>query len=136
MLICGIGTGLDAPFLPRAHRYVGIDVTPAMLLRARPRVQELNLELVRADSLHLPFADAAFDYAVLHHCSRESLSFLLRGIVHHTITMSKASATPLSSKNQIMFHTSFPGDHFNTPCAVSYTRPPFAKSARSRPLCL
>jgi phosphatidylethanolamine/phosphatidyl-N-methylethanolamine N-methyltransferase len=66
ILINGIGTGLDLPHAPRVHRYVGLDLTRAMLERARHRRDELNLELVQGDSLALPFKNEAFDYAVLH----------------------------------------------------------------------
>jgi ubiquinone/menaquinone biosynthesis C-methylase UbiE len=37
VLLMGVGTGLDLPHLPAQHRYVGLDLTAAMLARARPR---------------------------------------------------------------------------------------------------
>ena len=63
VLIAGIGTGLDAPHLPPGNRYVGLDLTAAMLARV-PRRDDLAL--VRGDAMRLPFADAAFDFVVLH----------------------------------------------------------------------
>lgn len=66
MLIDGIGTGLDLPLLPPRHRYVGLDLVPAMLVRARPRSAGLDVEFVHGDSLALPFADASFDVVLLH----------------------------------------------------------------------
>lgn len=66
ILVNGIGTGLDLPHLPAMHRYVGIDLTAAMLRRTRPRIGKLDLALVQGDSQRLPFGDACFDYAVLH----------------------------------------------------------------------
>jgi len=66
VLINGIGTGLDLPFLPPDHRYIGLDLTAAMLTRARARADGLRLSLVQGDSQALPFADSRFDYAVLH----------------------------------------------------------------------
>jgi phosphatidylethanolamine/phosphatidyl-N-methylethanolamine N-methyltransferase len=66
VLIDGIGTGLDLPLLPPSHRYVGLDLVPAMLSRARPRAGALDLHLVRGDSQNLPFAAASFDVVVLH----------------------------------------------------------------------
>jgi phosphatidylethanolamine/phosphatidyl-N-methylethanolamine N-methyltransferase len=66
VLLDGVGTGLDLPWLPRIHSYIGIDLTRAMLRRARPRTAGRDVSLVEADSLCLPFADASFDCAVLH----------------------------------------------------------------------
>jgi ubiquinone/menaquinone biosynthesis C-methylase UbiE len=66
VLLSGIGTGLDLPHLPHAHRYTGLDLSPAMLARAGRRAAGLDLRLVEGDSQRLPFADAVFDAAVLH----------------------------------------------------------------------
>lgn len=66
IFINGIGTGLDLPHLPTCHRYAGIDLNAAMLSRAKPRIRNLNLNLVQGDSMALPFANASFDHAVLH----------------------------------------------------------------------
>lgn len=66
VLIDGIGTGLDLPLLPRIHGYVGVDLTRAMLDRARPRARGLDLLLVEGDCLRLPFRDGSFDHAILH----------------------------------------------------------------------
>lgn len=66
ILIDGIGTGLDLPFLPPQHRYTGLDLTSAMLMRASARRAGLDLRLVQGDSLALPFRDESFDHAVLH----------------------------------------------------------------------
>jgi len=66
VLISGIGTGLDLPLLPTLHRYTALDFNAAMLARARPRASKLQVEFVLGDSMALPFADAQFDYVVLH----------------------------------------------------------------------
>lgn len=66
ILLNGIGTGLDLPHLPNCHRYTGLDLTRAMLIRASARTDRLDLRLIQGDSLALPFQDACFDYAVLH----------------------------------------------------------------------
>ena len=66
VLVNGVGSGLDLPFLPRAHRYVGLDLTRAMLARSLRRAAGLEFAAVRGDSLALPFRDASFDHAVLH----------------------------------------------------------------------
>jgi ubiquinone/menaquinone biosynthesis C-methylase UbiE len=66
VLLLGVGTGLDLPHLAAQHRYVGLDLTAAMLTRARPRAAALNFSALRGDVQCLPFADACFDVAVLH----------------------------------------------------------------------
>lgn len=66
VLLNGIGTGLDLPHLPAVHCYVGVDLTRAMLDRARTHRPDLSVDLVEGDSQALPFADACFDHAILH----------------------------------------------------------------------
>jgi ubiquinone/menaquinone biosynthesis C-methylase UbiE len=70
ILISGIGTGLDIPHLPPGHIYTGLDLTAAMLTRAKSRAGRLHLNphlnLVQGDSMSLPFADKCFDQVVLH----------------------------------------------------------------------
>lgn len=66
ILINGIGTGLDLPMLPAAHRYTALDLTRAMLERALPRSAALDLQWVQGDSQRLPFRAAAFDHVLLH----------------------------------------------------------------------
>ena len=66
IFINGIGTGLDLPHLPSCHRYTGLDLTAAMLSKAKPRTGNLRLSLVQGDSMSLPFASESFDHAVLH----------------------------------------------------------------------
>lgn len=66
VLLAGVGTGLDLPYLPTQHRYIGLDLTHAMLRRALPRAGQVNFMPVQGDAQRLPFADGAFDHAVLH----------------------------------------------------------------------
>lgn len=63
VLINGIGTGLDIPFLPAHHTYTATDLTPAMLNRCKQRLatRPLSMQLLTADSLNLPFEDEHFD---------------------------------------------------------------------------
>lgn len=89
VLINGVGTGLDLPHLPPQHRYVGLDLTPAMLKKARARAAALDFRVVQGDAQRLPFAEASFDAIVLHlilavvpkpeRCLRESARVLRRG---------------------------------------------------------
>ncbi len=66
VLVNGVGSGLDLPLLPRDHRYVGLDLTAAMLTRCRRHAAGLDFAAVQGDSLALPFRNASFDHAVLH----------------------------------------------------------------------
>jgi phosphatidylethanolamine/phosphatidyl-N-methylethanolamine N-methyltransferase len=66
ILINGIGSGLDLPHVPPGQIYTGLDLTAAMLNRAKPRIGGLRVNLVQGDSLALPFASEHFDHAVLH----------------------------------------------------------------------
>jgi phosphatidylethanolamine/phosphatidyl-N-methylethanolamine N-methyltransferase len=67
ILIAGIGSGLDIPHLPAGNRYTGIDLTPAMLGRARVRATERHdIELHEGDVMALPYADDSFDMVVMH----------------------------------------------------------------------
>ena len=66
VLISGIGSGLDLPYLPSCHRYTGLDLTAAMLRRAKSRTGSLRMNLIQGNSMSLPFADGYFDHVVLH----------------------------------------------------------------------
>ena len=89
VLLSGTGTGLDFPFLPQHHDYTALDLTCAMLARARPKAGNLQIQMVQGDSMILPFADASFDHVVLHlivavvpqpqHCLTETARVLKPG---------------------------------------------------------
>jgi phosphatidylethanolamine/phosphatidyl-N-methylethanolamine N-methyltransferase len=68
VLISGIGTGLDLAHLKGGNDYVGIDLTAAMLKRARrrPEIKTLGTAFVQGDAMSLPFASASFDWVVMH----------------------------------------------------------------------
>lgn len=63
VLINGIGTGLDLPYLPQHHQYTATDLTPAMLKYCQRRLTDydLQMQLHTADVMQLPFADNHFD---------------------------------------------------------------------------
>jgi phosphatidylethanolamine/phosphatidyl-N-methylethanolamine N-methyltransferase len=68
ILEIGVGTGITLPRYKRDHRIVGIDLSPAMLARARERVATLGLDnveaLSRSDAARLAMPDRTFDAAV------------------------------------------------------------------------
>ena len=68
ILVNGVGSGLDIPLLPPGAKYIGSDITPAMLRRAEQRARDAHcdIELVEADSMQLPFEDGQFDHVIMH----------------------------------------------------------------------
>lgn len=66
VLLSGVGTGLDFPYLNPLHRYTALDLTAAMLQRSRHKAQPLQMAWTRGDSMALPFANEKFDFVVLH----------------------------------------------------------------------
>jgi len=68
ILINGIGSGLDIPYLPEEPCYTGTDITPAMLNRARKRASNhsIKIDFQVADSQSLPFQDNSFDAIIMH----------------------------------------------------------------------
>src|SRR5438477_10235140 len=63
ILDAGVGTGRNARFYPPGATVAGIDLSPAMLARARRRIGEARVpvELRQMDVTRLEFADASFD---------------------------------------------------------------------------
>jgi ubiquinone/menaquinone biosynthesis C-methylase UbiE len=65
ILDAGIGTGRNIAFYPAGSRVVGIDLSPAMLARARLRLRSaVPVELAVMDVTRLGFPNGAFDAAV------------------------------------------------------------------------
>jgi ubiquinone/menaquinone biosynthesis C-methylase UbiE len=67
LLIAGIGTGPDFPFLPEGVRVTGMDLSEPMLARARRKLPIAGREIVlqRGNAEALPFDDGSFDAAGL-----------------------------------------------------------------------
>ncbi len=63
ILFVGVGTGLDILHFPPGRTIVGIDISEAMLLKARHRASAYpgRMVLLRADAQKLKFPDASFD---------------------------------------------------------------------------
>lgn len=68
VLILGAGTGADLPFLPDGAETVAVDITPAMVERARLRAAHLGRQVDARvmDGQRLTFADNRFDVVLLH----------------------------------------------------------------------
>jgi len=68
VLEVGVGTGISLPDYTRTTRLFGIDISDAMLRKARERIAELDLRNVEGlavmDAADLSFPDASFDVIV------------------------------------------------------------------------
>ena len=63
LLDAGVGTGRNFPFYPDGSKVTGIDLSPAMLDRARRRKAKLNIavDLHEINVMNMDFADDSFD---------------------------------------------------------------------------
>lgn len=64
ILEVGTGTGINAPLYPRDCHVTAIDLSAAMLARARARIQRdglTHVRLLEGDAARLTFADDSFD---------------------------------------------------------------------------
>ena len=68
LLLVGVGTGADLPWLPQGITALGVDLSPAMLAKAKQKLplQGRQVSLVIGDAGCLPTLEAAFDAAVLN----------------------------------------------------------------------
>lgn len=66
LLDAGVGTGRNFPYYPAGSKVTGIDLSPAMLDRARRRKEKLGtpVDLKEMNVLDLGFADDSFDAVV------------------------------------------------------------------------
>lgn len=66
ILDAGVGTGRNMPFYPEGAKVVGIDLSPAMLARAKQRRDRLGftVELKEMDVRHTAFPNHSFDAVV------------------------------------------------------------------------
>ena len=67
VLLVGVGTGQDIPYIPANVTTIGFDLSRPMLARAQRRLRDSaeSVHLLQADALHMPLPDAAFDVVVL-----------------------------------------------------------------------
>jgi ubiquinone/menaquinone biosynthesis C-methylase UbiE len=66
ILLCGIGTGLDIPYLPAGAHYTGIDFAYQMLKRVQKRITTQDISLHLGDVMQLPYPDQHFDIVIMH----------------------------------------------------------------------
>jgi phosphatidylethanolamine/phosphatidyl-N-methylethanolamine N-methyltransferase len=66
VLISGAGTGLDLPLIPADVLITAIDLSPAMLDRARHKAAGREVTLLEMDAQALKFADGTFDAVILN----------------------------------------------------------------------
>ena len=81
VLIDGIGTGLDIPYMPAPCEAIGIDLTYSMLRHAHR--SSPHFPLVQADAEALPFPDGCFDVIVMH--------LILAVVPHAGLALAEAS---------------------------------------------
>ena len=65
VLFLAVGTGLDLEFFPPGQDVTGLDISPGMLEKARPRAGEYDgkVELLEMDAQEMALADDTFDQA-------------------------------------------------------------------------
>ena len=63
VLFLAVGTGLDLQFFPPGQDATGLDISPGMLEKARPRAREYDgkIELLEMDAQEMAFAGDTFD---------------------------------------------------------------------------
>ncbi|MDP2842560.1 MAG: methyltransferase domain-containing protein [Acetobacterium sp.] len=66
VLIPGVGTGLDLPIIPPGVQVTGIDLTPAMLEKARAKSIDLGMIFSVMNAQALQFPDDTFDAVILN----------------------------------------------------------------------
>ena len=110
ILINGIGSGLDIPYLATDACYTGTDITPAMIKRAKKRAADtcINIDFKIADSQALPFEDDYFDAIVMH--------LILAVVPSPTLALQEASRVLKSGGNIYLF------DKFIRPGQLALTR--------------
>ena len=99
VLLAGVGTGLDIPYLQTGPHYFAMDLTPAMLRRARARItNRCDIHLHSADVMRMPYADASFDKIILH---------LILAVVPQPLRVLQESVRVLKPGGQILILDKF-----------------------------
>ena len=102
LLIAGIGTGPDFPFLPEGVRVTGVDLSVPMLARARRKLPIAGREIVlqRGNAEALPFDDGSFDAASL---------FLILSVAGDPISVLRETVRVLRPGGRVVIFDKFLG---------------------------
>ena len=102
LLIAGIGTGPDFPFLPEGVRVTGMDLSEPMLARARRKLPIAGREIVlqRGNAEALPFDDGSFDAASL---------FLILSVAGDPISVLRETVRVLRPGGRVVIFDKFLG---------------------------
>ncbi len=65
VLLIGVGTGLDIPFIPDYCDITGIDLSDSMLSVARSKYQHKSIEFIKMNAEKLMFENFEFDVVIL-----------------------------------------------------------------------
>ena len=70
ILDVGVGTGLSLPLFPKYCTVIGIDLSSAMLKKAKQKIKKMHLDhikLLEMDAMNLHFPDNSFDKVFISH---------------------------------------------------------------------
>ena len=65
VLLSGVGTGLDLPHIQAGVKVTGIDLSPAMLRKAKDKAKGRDVSLLEMNAQALEFPDGSFDAVIL-----------------------------------------------------------------------
>jgi phosphatidylethanolamine/phosphatidyl-N-methylethanolamine N-methyltransferase len=98
LLIVGVGTGEDFPFLPNPNQVIGIDLSEDMLKIAETKTKGRNITLMQMNAEHMDFQDQMFNVVVLN---------LILSVVEHPEKVLEKSLTYLSPGGTLLIFDKF-----------------------------
>lgn len=66
VLVIGIGTGLDIPYLPKTAKITGVDISPEMLAITKKKSEHHDIVFLEMSAEHLDFEDQSFDVIIMN----------------------------------------------------------------------
>jgi phosphatidylethanolamine/phosphatidyl-N-methylethanolamine N-methyltransferase len=106
VLLIGIGTGQDLPFLPNGLQITGIDLSEEMLQQARQKQTSHHVELYKMNAENLSFADNQFDIVIMN---------LILGVVEQPEKSMAEAVRVVKPQGQIVVFDKFVTDHKQFP---------------------